>query len=163
MLQEEIEADRKQRKRAELAESRREEKQIESQIALARELEAARNGTDRAARQDIGDGSSSQQLSVHSREQPLQLSIGAHRGQGEQAGYSGRDGGGRGRELFDDRSQGVVSSEGRAAHEARSCALRVPTDGHTDGHADGHTSRKRRKVRLLSLPNRWKPREKVVV
>lgn len=129
-----MEADLKKRKRAEHAESRREEKQIEAQIGLARELEAARDGTGRRGRQDNGDGSSSQQLSVHSSEKPLQLSIGAHRGQGEEAEHSGRGVGGRGQGLFDDKSRGLEPSEGRAA-------LAAPSD------AD--TSSKRSKVRLL--------------
>ena len=87
-MQEELEAERRKRKRAELAESKREERQIELQAALAREVEATHRGSPDADAAQRDDASAAAEL--HEREQPLQLSFAANGASADRAGDAER-------------------------------------------------------------------------
>ena len=125
-LQEELEAERRKRKRAELAESKREERQIEAQAALARQVEAAHRGDSPEPEAAQRDGAAAE---LHEREKPLQLSFaasGAAAGEGEQASKAPR---------------GALFERAQPSAQSESAKARTP--------ADEEGARKRSKVEEL--------------
>ena len=127
-MQEELEAERKKRKRAELAESNREERKIEAQIALAREIEGTCGEASPEHETAQRDGAVAD---LHEREQPLQLSLAA-------------DGAKRDRPAEDEHG---ASGRKRALFEQAQPAAR--RESGSDRAADGSAARKRSKVEEL--------------